>query len=414
MKRHWITHHTNEGPWVPDRYPPFEDLWKLVRDGEIVLTPPSKYAYDSPLPEDGNTASSLSTRRGGGESGRRNSIGFGTRTSGISSNVGSASRPGGPRRNSFSGHAAQSPGGTLRLSKGNNRPWRLSDPPNPSFEPEEEGDIDELEPMDEEYLDVEMEDATRDDRRNMGTSPSHHSALYSPAPSHYSRSQRSNSNPRSPDSLRSLPVAADNDVHILVPFPIIPPITPRTSSSAESIIVHRLPLLPASNYPVLPTSSVRDQADGSYASDKLKGSGGLRLLAFSAMQEDRHIYDPENRDPNSQLPRIAIDSTNRTAADNFIGQYVYGNKKGSPPGPGYTPASIPHSELSLLSHPPTDRILPSQSSAAANEPIPLELPNPPRRASLDSDAFAYSYNSQGAWNTHGQASLSRPVTVATH
>src|SRR4051812_11748557 len=114
MKRHWITHHTNEGPWVPDRYPPFEDLWKLVRDGEIVLTPPSKYAYDSPLPEDGNTAPSLSRVENGDASGRRNSVGVSSRLD-VSA---SSSRSAGARRNTFSVRTAQSPGGTVRLSRG--------------------------------------------------------------------------------------------------------------------------------------------------------------------------------------------------------------------------------------------------------------------------------------------------------
>lgn len=52
MKRHWNTHHTIEGPWVSEPYPPFEDLWNLIQDGEIFLTPLSRYAYDPPLPED--------------------------------------------------------------------------------------------------------------------------------------------------------------------------------------------------------------------------------------------------------------------------------------------------------------------------------------------------------------------------
>jgi hypothetical protein len=268
--------------------------------------------------------------------------------------------------------------------------------------------------MDEEYVDIEMEDATRDDGvmivgRNLAASPSHYSALYSPAHSHFSRSQRSNSNPLSPDSVRS--AAADNDVHIHVPLAIIPPITPRTSSSGESIIAHRLPLLPASNYSVLPTSSMRDNS--SY--DKPKSSVGLGLLALSAMQEHRHIYDPENQDPNPRAQGAGISSykLNNGAADTYIGQYGYGPKKGSPPGPGYMPASIPHSELSLLSHPPTDRILPSKTSTAtANDSI--TLPNPPRRVSIDSSPFAYSYASHGLWTAHGQSSLNRPVTVASH
>jgi hypothetical protein len=295
----------------------------------------------------------------------------------------------------------------VRLSRGNNKPWKVSDPVDSSFEAEEDVETDELEAtMDEDYLDVEMEDATR---RNLATSPSHHSVLYSPAHSHYSRSQRSNSHPRSPDSMRS--AAADNDVHIHVPSMTIHPITPRTSSSGESVIAHRFPLLPASNYPVLPTSSVRD---GDFGYDKAKNSGGLGLLATSAMQEHRHIYDPENQDPNS-IAGVSLIKLNTNTTDAFIGQYVYGHKKGSPPGPGYTPASIPHSELSLLSHPPTDRILPSQSSnTTADEPATLELPNPPRRASIDSSPFAYSHASHGIWTTHGQSSLSRPVTVASH
>lgn len=41
MKRHWTTHHANEGPYVQDRYPPFEDLWRLVGEGEVVLSPPA-------------------------------------------------------------------------------------------------------------------------------------------------------------------------------------------------------------------------------------------------------------------------------------------------------------------------------------------------------------------------------------
>jgi hypothetical protein len=311
----------------------------------------------------------------------------------------------------------------VRLSRGNNKPWRLSDPADGSFEVEEEGETDEPDvTMDEEYVDIEMGDVTRDDSvmvvgRNLAVSPSHHSAFYSPAHSHYSRSQRSNSNPVSPDSMRS--AAADNDVYIHIPLVIIPPITPRTSSSGESIIAHRLPLLPASNYPVVPTSSVRDNSinyDSTYGYDKSKSSGSLGLLALSAMQEHRHIHDPENEDPNSQAQGtgISIYKLNNGAADAYIGQYVYSQKKGSPPGPGYTPASIPHSELSLLSHPPTDRILPSQTSTAtANDPITLELPKPPRRLSIDSSPFAYSYASHGLWTAHGQ-SLSRPVTVASH
>ncbi|KAG8840734.1 hypothetical protein FRB91_005723, partial [Serendipita sp. 411] len=61
MKRHWLTHHTNEGAWLPDRYPPFEDLWKLVREGEIVLAPTPTPTSTSTPTASASTSTSTST-----------------------------------------------------------------------------------------------------------------------------------------------------------------------------------------------------------------------------------------------------------------------------------------------------------------------------------------------------------------
>jgi hypothetical protein len=430
MKRHWLTHHTNEGPWIPDRYPPFEDLWKLVKEGEIVLTPPSKYAYDSPLPEHLNTASPLASSSGlGGDgpntgSGRRNSIAIDTDQHSFSNQPEFNTRDSqfGARRNSFSGRLTWSPIGSrtsreVRISRGNNRPWKYSDPVGPS-EPEE-GEVDELNEVDG---DVEMEDGTMHDEpllltsRFISASPSHQSQQSlrdSPAHSHYSRSQRSNSNPKSPASLRSLAFEQHDpaDVHIHVHHARIPPITSLSpASEAEPAILRRLPLHPTSNYPILPTSHMREH-DSVY-NQTSKTSDGLDLLAVSAARVYGKVYASENQNPRSiEIAKLGQGSFG------IGGQYVYGHKKESPPAPTFMPASIPHSELSLLSHPPTDRILPSspRASGTINNTTSADTPLPPTRMGTEADAFADSYTPHGAWQSHQRgAGIPWPITVATH
>ncbi|PVG02517.1 hypothetical protein CPB86DRAFT_585870 [Serendipita vermifera] len=428
MKRHWLTHHTNEGPWIPDRYPPFEDLWKLVKEGEIVLTPPSKYAYDSPMPEHMNTASPpapSSLHSGDGPntgSGRRNSIAIDTDQRSFSNQPEFNTRDTqvGPRRNSFSGRLTWSPidsrrSREVRISRGNNRPWKYSDPVGP-YEGED-GEVDELNEVDG---DVDMEDGTHDEALSAGrfvsASPSHHSQQSlrdSPAHSHYSRSQRSNSNPKSPASLRSLALEHQDpaDVHIHVQHARIPPITSLSpASEAEPAILRRLPLHPTSNYPLVPTSHTREH-DTVYN----KTSDGLDLLAVSAARAHGKVYASENHNPRSiEIVKLGQGSFG------MVGQYVYGHKKESPPAPTFMPASIPHSELSLLSHPPTDRILPSspRASGTTNSTGTADKPLPPTHISTEADSFADSYTPHGAWQSHHQsqrgAAIPWPITVATH
>ena len=251
MKRHWLTHHTNEGPWQPDRYPPFEDLWKLVKDGEIVLTPPSKYPASATTDgEDDESPADISSS-------------MTTITSSIIHDSGV-----GPIRRRRASTARVDP-----LAR-----------------------------------------------------PQRHSIL----------------------------------VQEQVDEPASPPDAPRT----------RFPLLPAGNYNVIhppllhvPISHVREhqrhRRTSSTSTNAASGVlGGLGLLSRAAAMD----YPP--------LPPLIPEYTHhenqysKVDSKPLTGKYVYGHKKGSPPGPGYTPATIPMSELSLLSHPPTDSIFSSSSPPA--------------------------------------------------
>jgi len=430
MKRHWLTHHTNEGPWVPDRYPPFEDLWRLVQEGEIVITPPSKYAYDSPGPEQLGTASASGHTSGGDaagtSTGRRNSIGTSAKPYSLSKMTSTSPKDkitGRSRSHSdnsgLAHHFADSRGAKdVRFSRGNTKPWRISKHSHDMLEDEEEDEVDELDAaMVEGDVDVEMENATSD----ASYSPSHHSPRNSPP---YPQSVPSQRSPRSPASPRSVP--GDNDpveVDIHVPYATIPPITPLTPASAEPIVRH--PLHPATNYPVLQPSNFREHAvtyNNSYlrhhGHTKSKDSGLLGLLALSALQGS---HASENTDPNAPtFTTSPIPLKKGHSAIGIIGQYVYGHGKESPPGPAYTPASIPHSELSLLSHPPNDRNLPPSPSRIPGELPPVhdpregtDVPYPPMRVSPESERHLLTHITYETWQTHRQTMI-RPFTVASH
>ncbi len=425
MKRHWLTHHTGEGPWVPDRYPPFEDLWRLVQEGEIVLSPPSKYAYDSPDPEQMNTASAAARTDSDGHvsltgpGGRRNSVGLGTRLHSLTKAADARLREelaGRSRSHSHSGLSDPRAARDIRFSKGNTKPWRISEPTHRM--PEDEDEIDELDAATlDGDLDVEMENGTSD----VSCSPSrhsYHSLRHSPAYPHSIRSQRS---PRSPASVRSFP--ADNEqaeVEIHVPYATIPPITSLSPGPTEPIIV-RHPLHPTANYPVLQPSNFREHTitySNSYLRHhehtKSKDSGVLGLLALS-----QGFFVGENMNPNvlaHPLETAPIKMNHSVAA----GAYVYGNGKGTPPSAAFTPASIPPSELSLLSHPPTDRILPSSPHHPLSELPPMQEADsvsdssyPPMRVSPESDRRLLSHTSYETWQSRGQM-LIRPFTVTSH
>jgi hypothetical protein len=426
MKRHWLTHHTSEGPWVPDRYPPFEDLWRLVQEGEIVLSPPSKYAYDSPGTEQlgtalataGNSGGEASGKASGTGTGRRNSVGISAKPHSLSKLTDSIARDeiaGRSRSHSYSGgptrHLTDSRGARdVRFSRGNTKPWRISEPAHGMVEDEDEDEIDELDAGTVDG-DIEMGNATSD----VSYSPSrqsHHSLRYSPS---YPQSQRS---PRSPASVRSFPAEQDQvDVDIHVSYATIPPITPLTPAPTEAIT--RYPLHPAANYPVLQPSNFREHTvtyDNSYLRHhgytKSKDTGVRGLLALSA---SRGVL--ENMNPNATiLPQPA--KTGQYSVG-IIGEYVYGHGKDSPPGSAYTPASIPHSELSLVSHPPNDLILPSSPPSSGDLPLVRELtegadaPYPPMRVSPESDRPLLTHATYEMWHTHGQTMV-RPFTVASH
>lgn len=425
MKRHWLTHHTGEGPWVPDRYPPFEDLWRLVQEGEIVLSPPSKYAYDSPDPEQINVTSTP-TRTSTGDltgPGRRNSVGLGSRLHSLTKVSDQSIRDelsGRSRSHSHSGlstrHVSDSRSARdVRFSKGNTKPWRISEPAHEIVQDDEQ-EIDELDvgTVDGD-MDIEMENATSD----MSGSPSRHShpsLRHSPAYPHSIRSQRS---PRSPASVHSFPADHEQvEVDIHVPYATIPPITSLSPASTEPIIMRR-PLHPTANYPVLQPSNFREHTitySSSYlrhhGHTKSKDSGVLGLLALS-----QGFYAEENMNPNA-FEAHPIKATHGSSV--AIGAYVYGHGKGTPPSSAFTPASIPPSELSLLSHPPTDRILPSPPHHPLRELSPMQQADPapdslypPMRMSPDSDRRTVSHGSYEMWQTRGQA-LIRPFTVASH
>jgi hypothetical protein len=423
MKRHWLTHHTNEGPWVPDRYPPFEDLWRLVQEGEIVLSPPSKYVYDSPGAEQLGTA--LATAGTSGEeasgigTGRRNSVGISAKPNSLSKLTDTIARDeiaGRSRSHSYSGgptrHLTDSRGASVRFSRGNTKPWRISESTHDMVEDEDEDEIDELDAGTVDG-DIEMGNATSD----ASCSPSHqshHSLRHSPP---HPQSQRS---PRSPASIRSFPAEQEQvDVDIHVPYATIPPVTPLTPAPTETI--SRYPLHPAANYPILQPSNFREHTvtyNNSYlrhhGSTKSKDSGVLGLLALSA---SRGAHALENMNPNvAILPQPAKSGH---GAVGIIGEYVYGHGKDSPPGSAYTPASIPHSELSLVSHPPNDHILPSSPPSSGDLPLVRDLtegadaPYPPMRISPESDRPLLTHATHEMWHTHGHTMV-RPFTVASH
>jgi hypothetical protein len=425
MKRHWLTHHTSEGPWVPDRYPPFEDLWRLVQEGEIVLSPPSKYAYDSPGPDQLSTAPATA-RTGGGEAsgtgtGRRNSVGISATSYSFSAITGALETARRSRSHSYSGgtthHLTDSRGSRdVRFSRGNTKPWRVSDPTHDVVGGEE----DELDELDmgtvDGDLDIEMENATSD----VSYSPSrqsHHSLRHSPAYPHSARSQRS---PRSPASIRSFPAEQDQiEVDIHTPHATIPPITPLTPGPMEAIT--RYPLHPT-NYPVLQPSNFREHAvtySNSYLRhhgySKSKDSGVLGLLALSA---SRGVHALENMNPNASV--LEKPSKPGHGVAGIVGEYVYGHGDDSPPGSAYTPASIPHSELSLVSHPPHDSILPSSPPPSSGDLPPVHdltegaaVHYPPMRVSPESDRPLLPSENYEMWHIYGQT-MARPFTVASH
>lgn len=433
MKRHWLTHHTAEGPWVPDRYPPFEDLWRLVQEGEIVLSPPSKYPYDSPDPEQAHTLAGTPRPSSGGgtpltSSGRRNSVGLGTKLQVFTKLADASIRDelaGRSRSHSYSGRSARQIGGErgprdMRFSKGNTKPWRISEPASDVVE-DEDDEVDELDlgTVDGDMMDVEMDNATSD----ASGSPSRHShpsLRHSPAYPHSIRSQRS---PRSPASVHSFPAEHEQvEVDIHVPYATIPPITSLSPAPTEAIIT-RNPLHPTANYPVLQPSNFREHTitySSSYlrhhGHTKSKDAGVLGLLALS-----QEFHAGENRNPNVPGYSFGTQSIKMKHNSNMVaGAYVYGHGKGTPPSTAFTPASIPPSELSLLSHPPTDRILPSSPHHPLGELQTMQLdatadssPYPPMRVSPDIDRRPLSRTSYETWHTHGQT-LIRPFTVASH
>lgn len=278
MKRHWLTHHTNEGPWQPDRYPPFEDLWKLVKDGEIVLTPPSKYQ--------------ASTTTDGEDD-------------------------------------------------------------EPSVEPPSS--------MTTSLATIEHDSGVGPIRRRRATGATRMDPIARPQ-----------------IQVMRFPEEADEQRSPALSTVDAPPRT-------------RYPLLPAGNYNVVhpplvpvPTSHVREHHHRhrrtSSASTNATGvTGGLGLLSRAAAMDHPPLPPliPSTAYEYTHCENDGLSSLSKRESKPFTGNYLYGHKKGSPPGPGYTPASIPTSELSLLSHPPTDTIFSSSSPPAlTSSPVSVLLKSP--------------------------------------